>query len=1059
MSEFLEKLAVKRQKFLDGLDANEGDINLDIFEDFYPDRAHFVFELLQNAEDAGATEAKFGLSKNGCAFEHNGTRVFTENDVRAITGIHNSSKSKAPDQIGKFGVGFKSVFVYTLEPHIFSGSFSFQISQMVMPIPVTNTQDIGNRTRFWLPFNNPKKAPETSFTEIASGLNELAETTLLFLSNLEVIQWEMSGGSRGEVRRIMHTDNHFEILKQGDGSSTSSSHFLKFLRPVRDLEKQHLAIAFELEFLPKIKSYDRKNPLAKQMKIVSAIPGRVSVFFPAEKETSGLRFHLHAPFVPELSRASIKETPANQPLFEQLAQLAAMLLYPVRDLGLLTADFLAVLPNPQDQLLPRYQCIREAIIKVMNTQSLTPTYAKTHAPAQILLQAKASLKELLSSDDIEFLVDYDAEPPQWAISAAQKNSNADRFLAGLSIREWDVDVFIKLLVDKAKEGVRYISLPPSVITGPSKEFMDWLSLKQADWHQRLYGLLYLELGGKGILARFKGVRVVLLAAGGHSVGEKCYFQNGELDHSDFSCVNQDAYLYGKNKALQEDARKFLEEVGVREIGEAEQIEAILKQRYDADETFEPNMKDFPRFVAFIEKEPGRAEMFGNYWILKRKDGKWEQPGQTYLDVPFFETGLKAWYESFGEEAECYALSDDYLKNRVNVSKVVEFARAVGVHTCLQITETTCYKNPNWEYLRSVPGERYTSSLDKDYEISGLEESLSNPSIGLSKLLWRTMCSLPSHPHSPVQYQPYLNALYQKNETNGCRRADSQLVCHLKRHKWIPQGDDVFVHPKDALRELLPAGFTYDDGYKWLEAIGFGESVHKKKETDAQNQEAQRTRRDLAVLLGFPDEQTFDDAQKFAELPPEERQWLMGEIERKKQIVLPEHESKNPERRANLVGQQAMDALDKTTEKRQRSVSVGRDEVKKEAAQYLTQLYTNGDGVMICQVCKAPLPFKLDDGSYYFEKVEFLPPLAKRHHQNYLALCPNHAAMFQHANGTDDLLQEMFAELSGNELEVVLAQEDATIYFTKTHIADLQVVISTEAEEGIQKDPSDSVEDE
>ena len=97
MSPFLQKLVEQRKKFLDGLDANEGDINLDIFEDFYPDQAHFVFELLQNAEDAGATEAVFILRDDACWFEHNGTRAFTEADVKAITGIHNSTKSKTQD--------------------------------------------------------------------------------------------------------------------------------------------------------------------------------------------------------------------------------------------------------------------------------------------------------------------------------------------------------------------------------------------------------------------------------------------------------------------------------------------------------------------------------------------------------------------------------------------------------------------------------------------------------------------------------------------------------------------------------------------------------------------------------------------------------------------------------------------------------------------------------------------------------------------------------------------------------------------------------------------------
>src|SRR4029077_20803000 len=133
-------------------------------------------------------------------------------------------------------------------------------------------------------------------------------------------------------------------------------------------------------------------------------------------------FHLHAPFVPELSRASVKETPANQPLFQQLAALTAGSLHHIRDMGLLTADVLSVLPNPQDQIPGRYQAIRAAIIEEMNNQPLTPTHAKSHAPAKHLLQAKASLKDLLSVEDIEFLVGYKDVSPQWATGATQKNT-------------------------------------------------------------------------------------------------------------------------------------------------------------------------------------------------------------------------------------------------------------------------------------------------------------------------------------------------------------------------------------------------------------------------------------------------------------------------------------------------------------------------------------------------------------------------------------------------------------------------------------------------------------
>jgi len=72
--------------------------------------------------------------------------------------------------------------------------------------------------------------------------------------------------------------------------------------------------------------------------------------------------------------------------------------------------------------------------------------------------------------------------------------------------------------------------------------------------------------------------------------------------------------------------------------------------------------------------------------------------------------------------------------------------------------------------------------------------------------------------------------------------------------------------------------------------------------------------------------------------------------------------------------------------------------------------------MICQVCKAQLPFKLDDGSWFFEKVEFLPELKKRHYQNYLALCPNMqlCSARQQFRGFD---AAHVLDLERNELEV------------------------------------------
>ena len=284
---------------------------------------------------------------------------------------------------------------------------------------------------------------------------------------------------------------------------------------------------------------------------------------------------------------------------------------------------------------------------------------------------------------------------------------------------------------------------------------------------------------------------------------------------------------------------------------------------------------------------------------------------------------------------------------------------------------------------------------------------------------------------------YFVATYRRNASAGSRQAPSSLVHVLRSAAWVPQGHESFVRPSEASRDALPEGFPFDPGMRWLKTVKWGEDVVKRSEQ-------QRQKETVARELGFPDSSTLERAKRFASLPPEEQERFLTDWERNAARAFPDHSSANPERRASLVGEMAADAPERRTEERTRSVSVGREEVKAEAGQYLLQQYVTDDE-LFCQVCKKPMPFKLDDGSAYFERVEFLLGLKKRHLQNYLALCPNHAAMFRHANNTKDCIQEMFLELASNELEVVLAQENATIYFTKTHIADLKKIIEVDTD--------------
>lgn len=113
MNNNLAELRLKRLKWVESTQENGFNEGLSrLLTDLYPDNAHFIYELLQNAEDPQATKVKFHLTDSLLKYEHNGQRLFSIKDVESITSIGNSSKRNDTTSIGKFGVGFKAVFAH-----------------------------------------------------------------------------------------------------------------------------------------------------------------------------------------------------------------------------------------------------------------------------------------------------------------------------------------------------------------------------------------------------------------------------------------------------------------------------------------------------------------------------------------------------------------------------------------------------------------------------------------------------------------------------------------------------------------------------------------------------------------------------------------------------------------------------------------------------------------------------------------------------------------------------------------------------------------------------------
>ena len=75
--------------------------------------------------------------------------------------------------IGKFGIGFKSVYAYTRTPRIYSAAEHFAIESYVRPVPVAPLPVPSAETLFVFPFDHDTVPAATAVREISAALTAL----------------------------------------------------------------------------------------------------------------------------------------------------------------------------------------------------------------------------------------------------------------------------------------------------------------------------------------------------------------------------------------------------------------------------------------------------------------------------------------------------------------------------------------------------------------------------------------------------------------------------------------------------------------------------------------------------------------------------------------------------------------------------------------------------------------------------------------------------------------------------------------------------------------------
>jgi hypothetical protein len=352
----------------------------------YTDKSHFVYELLQNAEDAGATKIKFEQYPDRLVVLHDG-HPFSMENLQGLCDIGKSDKTDDLNQIGEFGVGFKSVFGICETVRLYSHpsksdqekgyhQFAVEIKDFTHPVDIDD-QDValGYTTKFVFPYSvgftfSGFATIEKLNDVLSKRLQNLGITTLLFMKHLQSIDYKIelpklrtSGTYLLDKTPI---NDHCSLVsamgETGNKKENEEISYLMFSRPVTGIQAGRtidIAFAVKVEESGEYTFTASKSPY-------------ISVYFPTETE-SKLKFIVQGPYRTTPNRSSVPaDDRDNIDLAEQTASLLRDSVIELRDTGKLNFSFLNILPVDSDVFYsaPLFECMFNETEEMMTEEAL-----------------------------------------------------------------------------------------------------------------------------------------------------------------------------------------------------------------------------------------------------------------------------------------------------------------------------------------------------------------------------------------------------------------------------------------------------------------------------------------------------------------------------------------------------------------------------------------------------------------------------------------------------------------------------------------------------------------
>lgn len=756
-----------------------------LLADRYDNRTHFIYELLQNAEDAlarrnswsGSRSVTFDLSNTKLRISHFGM-PFTDDDVKGICGIAESTKGLT--SIGRFGIGFKSVYAFTDCPEIHSGAEHFAIDSFVWPRAIPAVDSKHGETTFILPL---RPTDAEAHSEIVAGLCRLDLRTLLFLREIEEISWSVEGGASGLYLRNKSEpfgENARKVViigeKEGEPDLTEEI-WLVFSREVctdDDIKVGYVEVAFPLD-----KNEDKDSPSIHPIDDSTLV-----VFFPTIVPTN-LGFLVQGPYRTTPSRDNVPHNDRwNQHLLHETATLLIDALRTLRDQNMLDTNALRSLPLDRSKFgegsifASLFESVRTALIN----EPLLPRFNHGHTPACIGRLARTQeLRELF--DPFQLASILQEEEVVWLSEEITQDRTPE--LRHYLMRELDVAEIT----------------PETILPKLTKTFLESQSDK---WIIKLYEFLN---GQPALLRqrRLDGVPLIRLKDGTH-VSAKV---DGQLQAFLPTSINTDFPIVRHSVCATEKAREFLESLGLSEPDPVDDVVRNVLPKYAGNEIDVDDNEyetDIGRIVSAFETD-SKAQREKLVNALSDK---------CFARVVDAGTGTKQWAKPNKVYLATERLKDlfDGVTGVLLINSSLDCLRGENIRDVLVATGAERYLRtlsiqPDWQKqhkLRELAGTLNSRKQDSftDYAIYGLAllfEILPNLEISQrskkAAVLWEALSDLEQRQRS-VFAGTYEGYFY------GDKRMefDPTFVELLQNTSWIPDASGLLQRPESVVFDTL-----------------------------------------------------------------------------------------------------------------------------------------------------------------------------------------------------------------------------------------------------------------